>query len=292
MLYPEKLRDNSDSESFSDPPEKMVPSVVPNDEGSERRSEEKDGSFIEPCFGNDYGEMPGIDNETGSRLGDMDLMGNGSKETPQTDIVHQDFMNVGFDIPEEDREMEKELTKQYMKKCWAGVEDMGQGVSKINLKENGMSSDILTSRAIDDLDYMGFGQKPNEESGIGKSAGLQSNCDIVSEEESDKSFFPELVIEKKNKKKYDSLLDLQDKALSTADRRKRDRALKKSKSSRNNLDYSELSGRSLSDSDLAARWVSATKEAKKTLNLGKKLGVQVVGDEQDVVNELISMENK
>ncbi|KAK8512416.1 hypothetical protein V6N13_083038 [Hibiscus sabdariffa] len=148
----------------------MVSFVVLNDEGSERRSVEKDGSFIEPCFGNDYGEMPDIDNETESRLGEMYLMGNGSKETPQTDIVHQDFMKVGIDIPEEDREMEKEMTKQSMEKCWAGVDDMGQGVSKVNLKENGLSSDILTSRAIDDLDCIGFGQKLNEESGIGKSA--------------------------------------------------------------------------------------------------------------------------
>ncbi|KAL4331998.1 hypothetical protein GQ457_07G001640 [Hibiscus cannabinus] len=47
----EKQRVNSDSESTSDPSEKMAPTVSPNGEGSERRSVDKDGSFIEPCLG-------------------------------------------------------------------------------------------------------------------------------------------------------------------------------------------------------------------------------------------------
>ncbi|KAK8590068.1 hypothetical protein V6N12_024451 [Hibiscus sabdariffa] len=98
----------------------------------------------------------------------MDLMGNSSKGTPQADMVHQDFMNVGIDIPDEDREMEKEMTKQTLEKSWVGAVDMGQGVLKVNLKEDGLSSDILTNRAIDDLDYMGFGQKSMDKSGIGK----------------------------------------------------------------------------------------------------------------------------
>ncbi|KAK8633452.1 hypothetical protein V6N13_014298 [Hibiscus sabdariffa] len=146
----------------------MVPTSS-NGEGPEMRSVEKDGSFIEPSFGNEYGEMPDIDKEAGRQLGEMDLMGNGSKGTPQADMVHQDFMNVGIDIPDEDREMEKEMTKQTLEKSWVGAVDMGQGVLKVNLKEDGLSSDILTNIAIDDLDYMGFGQKPMDKSGIGKS---------------------------------------------------------------------------------------------------------------------------
>ncbi|KAL4333268.1 hypothetical protein GQ457_07G010490 [Hibiscus cannabinus] len=308
----EQLRDDSDPESSSDPTEKMAPTSS-DGEGSERRSVEKDGSFIESSFGNEYGEMPDIDKEAERGLRQMDLMGNGSKGTPPVDMDHQDFMNVDIDISNEYWEMEKEMTKQTLEKSWVGADDMGQGVLKVNLKEDGLSSDILTNRAIDDLDCMGFGQKPIDKSGFGKSVWAKkldnkvnahisgnektdpshlSNCEIFSEEESGRSFFPELVIKKKKAKKYGSLLDLQDKALSTTDRRKRDQALKKFKSRGNDLDYYELSGRSLSDSDLAAKWVSATKEAKKTLKLEKKLGVQVVGDEQDVVKELISLENK
>ncbi|KAL4310802.1 hypothetical protein GQ457_01G033160 [Hibiscus cannabinus] len=56
------------------------------------------------------------------------------------------------------------------------------------------------------------------------------------------------------------------------------------------LENSELSGRSLSDSDLATRREILTKEAKKTLKLGKKLGMQIVGCEQEVVRELMLLE--
>ncbi|KAK8507951.1 hypothetical protein V6N11_073467 [Hibiscus sabdariffa] len=52
----EKQRVDNDLESTSDPSEKMAPTVSPDGEGSERRSVEKDGSFNETCFGNDYGE--------------------------------------------------------------------------------------------------------------------------------------------------------------------------------------------------------------------------------------------
>ncbi|KAL4310381.1 hypothetical protein GQ457_01G002430 [Hibiscus cannabinus] len=54
-----------------------------------------------------------------------------------------------------------------------------------------------------------------------------------------------------------------------------------------NLDISELSGRSLSDSDLLARRDILIKEARETLKLGKKVGMQILGDEQEVVNELL-----
>ncbi|KAK8690159.1 hypothetical protein V6N13_088860 [Hibiscus sabdariffa] len=60
----EQLRDDSDTESSSDPMEKMAPTSS-NGEGPEMRSVEKDGSFIEPSFGNEYGEMPDIEKEAG-----------------------------------------------------------------------------------------------------------------------------------------------------------------------------------------------------------------------------------
>ncbi|KAK8556518.1 hypothetical protein V6N12_002917 [Hibiscus sabdariffa] len=67
-------------------------------------------------------------------------------------------------------------------------------------------------------------------------------------------------------KKYGSLWELQDRALSKKDKKKRERT-----PSRKNLQDSELSGRSLSDSDLRGKWEQAKKEARRTLELGKKL---------------------
>ncbi|KAL4351513.1 hypothetical protein GQ457_06G022440 [Hibiscus cannabinus] len=91
--------------------------------------------------------------------------------------------------------------------------------------------------------------------------------------EESRSFFPELITKCSKDKRYGSLLEIQDKALSKQERKKRDRAIKKNKKLKKNLEDSELSGRSLSDSDLKIRWNNTIKEARKALELGKSLGV-------------------
>ncbi|KAL4290371.1 hypothetical protein GQ457_14G024220 [Hibiscus cannabinus] len=48
--------------------------------------------------------------------------------------------------------------------------------------------------------------------------------------------------------------------------------------------------RSLSDSDLATRWNAATNEARKVLKLGKRLGMGIIGDEQEAVKEIARLE--
>ncbi|KAL4361524.1 hypothetical protein GQ457_04G009880 [Hibiscus cannabinus] len=128
--------------------------------------------------------------------------------------------------------------------------------------------------------------------------GLQEGVDCVvtqSEGEENGGFFPELEnsnLKRKNKKgkKYRSLLEFQEKALTTAEKKRRDRALRRKKIKKQDLENSELSGRSLSDFDLATRGETLIKEAKKTLKLGKKLGMQIVGCEQEVVRELMLLE--
>ncbi|KAE8683493.1 hypothetical protein F3Y22_tig00111207pilonHSYRG00185 [Hibiscus syriacus] len=71
-----------------------------------------------------------------------------------------------------------------------------------------------------------------------------------------------------------------DKVLSVAERKRRDCAMKKNKVKISDLSSSELSGRYLFDSDLKNRWVAASKEVEKTLALGRKLGIQVIGAER------------
>ncbi|KAL4279935.1 hypothetical protein GQ457_03G001440 [Hibiscus cannabinus] len=108
-----------------------------------------------------------------------------------------------------------------------------------------------------------------------------------SEEEEPYAFFPELNHAKKKKeRRYGSLLDFQDKALSNLERKNRDRAFKRNKVSKKTLTSSELSGRSLSDSDLMVRWDVLTREARKTLKLGKSLGMKIIGDEEEVVRDI------
>ncbi|KAL4384776.1 hypothetical protein GQ457_15G026230 [Hibiscus cannabinus] len=94
----------------------------------------------------------------------------------------------------------------------------------------------------------------------------------------------------KAKKKYSSLFELQDRVLSSVEKRKRDRSLRREKKDKSNLDHSEISGCSLSDSDLQIRWKIAKSEAKKSLELGKNLGMKIQGSEEEVVRELTLLE--
>ncbi|KAL4320065.1 hypothetical protein GQ457_18G005740 [Hibiscus cannabinus] len=74
----------------------------------------------------------------------------------------------------------------------------------------------------------------------------------------------------KKDKKYGYLLSFQDKALSSLERMKSDKAMRKYKKKINSLDTSELEGR----------------EARKVIKLGKSLGMQFQGDEEEVVREM------
>ncbi|KAK9001425.1 hypothetical protein V6N11_083209 [Hibiscus sabdariffa] len=81
-----------------------------------------------------------------------------------------------------------------------------------------------------------------------------------------------------------------DKALTDLERKKKARACRKNKICKKSLEISELSGRSLSDSDLSSRWDILTKKARKTLKFSKKIGLQIVGNEEEVVEELMNLE--
>ncbi|KAL4309808.1 hypothetical protein GQ457_01G015910 [Hibiscus cannabinus] len=76
--------------------------------------------------------------------------------------------------------------------------------------------------------------------------------------------------------------EFQDKELTELERKNRDKACKKYKLNKKSLEVSELSGRSLSDTDLSTRWDILTKEAQKALKLGKKIGMGIEGNEEEV----------
>ncbi|KAL4291680.1 hypothetical protein GQ457_14G004930 [Hibiscus cannabinus] len=95
---------------------------------------------------------------------------------------------------------------------------------------------------------------------------------------------------KKKAKRFGSLLEIQNKSLTDSERRKRDRALKRRKWSKHLLEESELSGKSLSDSDINNRISKMVSEAKQVLKLGKKIGCNIVGDEDEFINDLVDLE--
>ncbi|KAK8568950.1 hypothetical protein V6N12_007483 [Hibiscus sabdariffa] len=80
----------------------------------------------------------------------------------------------------------------------------------------------------------------------------------------------------------------QDKYLSVKEKRNRDCAVKKStKVGKKNVSF-ELIDYSPSDSDIA-RMQKLTMSARKTLELGKRLGMEIIGDEEEVVAELVGL---
>ncbi|KAK8583710.1 hypothetical protein V6N12_067970 [Hibiscus sabdariffa] len=85
-------------------------------------------------------------------------------------------------------------------------------------------------------------------------------------------------------------MEFQDKGLTVLERKKRDRVFEKNKLNKKDLIVSEISGSSLSDYDLAGKWNLKTREARKVLKLGKWRGMQIVGNEQEVVKELTHLE--
>ncbi|KAL4340333.1 hypothetical protein GQ457_08G008340 [Hibiscus cannabinus] len=90
-------------------------------------------------------------------------------------------------------------------------------------------------------------------------------------------------------KKYGSLWDLQDRALFNIEKKRRDRGVRRNKRNKKiseDIQGLELSGRSLSDSDLRIKWERAKLEAKATLELGKKIGMSIRGSEEEAVREL------
>ncbi|KAL4388053.1 hypothetical protein GQ457_09G007190 [Hibiscus cannabinus] len=95
------------------------------------------------------------------------------------------------------------------------------------------------------------------------------------------------------RKRYGSISSIQDKFLSENEKRKRDRALRREKKKKKNdfnKEVSEIEDRSLSDVDLLTRQDILAREARKTLQLGKSLGMEIHGDEEEVIRELVQIE--
>ncbi|KAL4364149.1 hypothetical protein GQ457_04G012440 [Hibiscus cannabinus] len=123
--------------------------------------------------------------------------------------------------------------------------------------------------------------------GEGKVAERGSDKDFVVD--SDKDWVNR---RKRNAKKYGSIRDIQNQSISEFEKRRRDRVFKKSSWSKEQLEDTELSGKSLSDSDINYRVSMIVKEVKQILDVGKRIGVNFVGNENEVINDLVDIELK
>ncbi|KAH1063211.1 hypothetical protein J1N35_028198 [Gossypium stocksii] len=74
------------------------------------------------------------------------------------------------------------------------------------------------------------------------------------------------------------------------ERKKRDRTLQKEKGREQRKVNERVQYLSLSDSDLSNRMKVLRREAINTWAIGKKLGLSVQGDEEDVIKDIIRAE--
>ncbi|KAK8494974.1 hypothetical protein V6N12_034292 [Hibiscus sabdariffa] len=88
-------------------------------------------------------------------------------------------------------------------------------------------------------------------------------------------------VSKKKERKIGSLSKIQDRFLSEVEKRKRDRVKKRLKKEEIEETISELEGRSITYSDIEARREILLKEAQNTLAVGKTVGIDFIGDEQE-----------
>lgn len=85
---------------------------------------------------------------------------------------------------------------------------------------------------------------------------------------------------------------IQDGVLSSKEIQRRDRNRRKGKSSAEPGSEDKVVNLSLSDSELSNRRKVILREVKQTWEVGKKLGLRVLGEERDVIEEIMRLEEQ
>ncbi|PPS01049.1 hypothetical protein GOBAR_AA19617 [Gossypium barbadense] len=93
-------------------------------------------------------------------------------------------------------------------------------------------------------------------------------------------------------KRISSMRVIQDRVLSSKEKQRRDRSRRKEKSSAASRKEDKVVNLSLSNSDISNRRKVILREAKQTWELGKKLGLSVRGDERDVIEDIMRLEDQ
>ncbi|KAK8976625.1 hypothetical protein V6N11_057225 [Hibiscus sabdariffa] len=253
----------------------------------EEKEEALNAAVLENSKNNDYCYDLG---ETNCHLGESEMQGMEDRshlcETPEQ-------ITLGIEMKDE------AVVSKTLKKVIEQVEVPAKLVEISNNYQEFRApySDGLSMRAREDLRDMGLGlqDKGIRVSGEGNSSHSQGSYkdgynqrpqDAVNFVNGEKNFeFPELhyltKTSKKKERKFGSLSTIQDRFLSEAEKRKRVRIKKHLKKKEIEETISELEGRSITDSDIEARKDFLLKEARKTLDIGKKVGIEFIGDEQE-----------
>ncbi|KAK8582699.1 hypothetical protein V6N13_069471 [Hibiscus sabdariffa] len=154
----------------------------------------------------------------------------------------------------------------------------------VGLVENsGLEVNLLEDRLVDPVQEKDFQKEPSN------AIGLDTELIVTTGRAKN---IKELVNRSKEKCAEPKRSWAKNSNISESERRKRDSALKRRKWNKLHLDESELSGKSLSDSNISNRVSKLVKEAKHVLKVGKKIGFNIVGEEKDIINDIVELELK
>ncbi|KAG8493318.1 hypothetical protein CXB51_010713 [Gossypium anomalum] len=123
----------------------------------------------------------------------------------------------------------------------------------------------------------------------------ESHRDQISISEIEEEIFQVRQNKRKKKslnKKIRSTREIQDTTLTSKEKQKRDRGLRKQKGKRILRIDDSIANLSLSNSNISNRRKVILREAKKTWEVGKRLGFSVHGDEEMIIEEIIRIEGK
>ncbi|KAK9004779.1 hypothetical protein V6N11_042235 [Hibiscus sabdariffa] len=118
------------------------------------------------------------------------------------------------------------------------------------------------------------------------NGSFESDFTDLEDEFENASFFSKLT-NRQRKKKYASLFYLQGEVLSIKEKGRRYRAIEKSRKFGNENRSLNVSRHSSSDADIA-RNQRLKQSAKKALELGKKIGIQFIGDEDEILEDFVT----
>ncbi|TYH14639.1 hypothetical protein ES288_A06G236700v1 [Gossypium darwinii] len=143
--------------------------------------------------------------------------------------------------------------------------------------------------------HLRSGSNPSESDVEGIDLGGRSVGDSEVRFSMEEEFFQTSQNRRKKKalnKRIRSMREIQDRVLSTKEKQKRDRKEKIAKGKENTRCEDLTVNLSLSDSDISNRKRVILREAKKTWEVGKMLGLSVRGDEKEIIDEISRLEGQ
>ncbi|KAK8604716.1 hypothetical protein V6N13_099647 [Hibiscus sabdariffa] len=150
-------------------------------------------------------------------------------------------------------------------------------VTSNDVDEEFSSNHYSLDQALEDVSGMGLGKQ-------------ETWAEKANRANSASTLFPEMQdLYRKSTRKYRSLLELQDNALSVKEKKRRDHAIERNKRLEKEKTSLEVEATSPTNSDIARKKI-LTRSTRNTLALGKHYGIEFIDDENEILKDFVAAE--